>query len=225
MPTIVQSILPQTLERHESEVLSDWVREQVSATTFRKDLISERELRERSSEFLQAFRRAFASGSKNIQSSEWTTAREILAQLSKSQAEKGFTLTQTATFVFSLKQSLFTRLRRELESNAVPLADEVWELTVVLDQLGHYTTEIHQKAREDVILRQQNDMLELSTPVLKLWDGILALPMIGTLDSSRTQVVMETLLQRIVETGSEIPIIDITGVPTVDTLVAQHLLT
>jgi rsbT co-antagonist protein RsbR len=94
----------------------------------------------------------------------------------------------------------------------------------MLDQLGLYTTEAYQKTRDEVIMRQQEEMLELSTPVVKLWDGILALPMIGTLDSSRTQIVMESLLQKIMETGSEIAIIDITGVPTVDTLVAQHLI-
>ena len=138
--------------------------------------------------------------------------------------DQGSTPSETATFVFSLKQPLFARLRRELGRDAEALADEIWRATQLLDKLGLYTTEVYQKSREEVIHRQQQEMLELSTPVVKLWDGILALPLIGTLDSARTQVVMESLLQRIVETGAAIAIIDITGVPTVDTLVAQHLL-
>jgi rsbT co-antagonist protein RsbR len=111
-----------------------------------------------------------------------------------------------------------------LKGDADSLAEETWMTTELLDKLGLYTTEVYQKAREAIITRQQEEMLELSTPVVKLWDGILALPMIGTLDSARTQIVMETLLQKIVETGSALAIIDITGVPTVDTLTAQHLL-
>jgi rsbT co-antagonist protein RsbR len=150
--------------------------------------------------------------------------RDFLGGLSRSRAAQGFTPAQTAMFVFSLKQPIFTRLRKESGKDADALANEVWGATALLDQLGLYTTEIHQKSREEIIIRQQQDMLELSTPVVKLWNGVLALPMIGTLDSARTQVVMETLLQRIVETEAEIAIIDITGVPTVDTLVAQHLL-
>lgn len=101
---------------------------------------------------------------------------------------------------------------------------ELWEITVLVDKLGLFTAERALLGREEIIKRQQAELLELSTPVVKLWDGILALPLIGTLDSSRTQVVMESLLQAIVDTGSSVAIIDITGVPTVDTLVAQHLM-
>ena len=140
-------------------------------------------------------------------------------------ALQGFTPSETATFVFSLKEPLFDAAARA-RSARMPTRSprEIWDATVLLDKLGLYTTEVFQKSREEVIARQQQEMLELSTPVVKLWDGILALPLIGTLDSARTQVVMENLLQRIVDTGAEIAIIDITGVPTVDTLVAQHLL-
>ncbi len=157
-------------------------------------------------------------------SSEWKTVRDVLAGISRSRAILGFSPSETATFIFSLKQPLFSRLRKELASNAEALNNEFWTISSLLDRLGLYTTELYQKSREEVIARQQQEMLELSTPVVKLWEGILALPMIGTLDSARTQVVMETLLQKIVETGSEVAIIDITGVPQVDTLVAQHLL-
>jgi len=150
--------------------------------------------------------------------------RDFLGDVSRSRSTLGFTPTETATFVFSLKKPVFARLRTELARDATALADETWRVSELLDRLGLYTTELYQKARESVIARQQEEMLELSTPVVKLWEGIVALPMIGTLDSNRTQVVMETLLQKIVETGSQVAIIDITGVPTVDTLVAQHLL-
>lgn len=159
-----------------------------------------------------------------MRGSAWEELRALLGAISSSRAKQGFSPSQTATFVLSLKQPLFRRLRAALGDDVTALGDEVWTATELLDQLGLYTAETFLKAREDIISRQQEEMLELSTPVVKLWDGVLALPMIGTLDSARTQVVMETLLQRIVETGAEVAIIDITGVPTVDTLVAQHLL-
>jgi rsbT co-antagonist protein RsbR len=126
--------------------------------------------------------------------------------------------------VFSLKQPLYSRLREAFDSQPAELAETSWAVNMLLDSLGLYTTEVFQRSREAIILRQQEELLELSTPVVQLWEGILALPLIGTLDSARTQVVMESLLQKIVETGAAIAIIDITGVPTVDTLVAQHLL-
>jgi len=158
------------------------------------------------------------------QSARWAGVRDLIADLSRSRGHQGFSPSETAGFVFTLKRPLFDRLRTELAGDAEGLARETWMATELLDRLGLLSTEFHQKAREGVIARQQQEMMELSTPVVKLWDGILALPMIGTLDSARTQVVMETLLQRIVETGSGVAIIDITGVPTVDTLKAQHLL-
>ena len=149
---------------------------------------------------------------------------DFLVSLSRSRVQQGFSSAETATFIFSFKQPLFTVLRTEAGGDANFLAAEIWTATKLLDELGLLTVKAFQRAREDVINRQQQEMLELSTPVVKLWDGILALPMIGTLDSARTQIVMESLLHKIVETGSETAIIDITGVPTVDTLVAQHLL-
>ncbi|HEX6971840.1 MAG TPA: STAS domain-containing protein, partial [Limnochordia bacterium] len=154
----------------------------------------------------------------------WASVRDFLGEFSRTGARQGFSPAETATFVFSLKLPLFSRLRQEYGTDAAGLAAEVWVGTELLDKLGLYTTEVFTKTREDVIVRQQQELMELSTPVVKLWDGILALPLIGSLDSARTQVVMENLLQQILATGSEIAIIDITGVPTVDTLVAQHLL-
>ena len=153
----------------------------------------------------------------------WKPVEDLLTAIAKSRALQGFTPSETATFVFSLKQPLFDLLQAKL-TDAKELVQEIWNLTVLLDKLGLYITEAHQQVREEIISRQQQELLELSTPVVQLFDNILALPLIGTLDSQRTQIVMENLLQRIVETGALIAIIDITGVPTVDTLVAQHLL-
>jgi rsbT co-antagonist protein RsbR len=216
--------LADIVKAHESEVLADWIGRQLESVATRRDLISEDDLRRQSREFLRAFVEAIMKGGlQQLQGTCWATVREQLAQLSRSRAEQGFSPSETATFVFSLKQPLFDHLRESI-SDPTELADEMWAATVALDALGLYTTETFQRSREEMIRRQQQEMLELSTPVVTLWQGILALPLIGTLDSARTQVVMESLLQRIVETGSLIAILDITGVPTVDTLVAQHLL-
>jgi rsbT co-antagonist protein RsbR len=215
--------LPRILERHGDALLTDWIREQMHSSS-RTGAIKEGELREQCAEFLRLFRDATAKGSVDMSRPEYAPLRDLLANVSGSRGAQGFSPSETAKFVFSFKRPLFMRLREELVRDPVALADETWAVTELLDELGLHTTEVYQKAREAVIIRQQEEMLELSTPVVKLWDGILALPMIGTLDSNRTQVVMETLLEKIVETGSEVAIIDITGVPTVDTLVAQHLM-
>jgi rsbT co-antagonist protein RsbR len=213
------------LQDHEEELLEDWIQEQLASNTRRPDLISDFELRQQSAEFLRAFRQASQGSNLNdIRNPQWDHVREILTELSRSRAQQGFTASETATFVFSLKQPLFARLRQEVEKNADTLAEENWAATVLLDHLGLFTIEVYQQSREAVIARQQQELMEQSTPVVKLWEGILALPLIGTLDSARTQVVMESLLQQIVESEATIAIIDITGVPTVDTLVAQHLL-
>lgn len=214
--------LPELLEEYHADLLDEWMRAQLAALS-RRDLIKEPELREHCKRFLALMTDAAQSGS-DVQAPEWRPVRDFLGEISRTRGTLGFSPSETATFVFSLKEPWFARLRREFGSDAAALADEYWSSTVLLDKLGLYTTEVYQKGREEVIRRQQQDMIELSTPVVTLWPGILALPLIGTLDSARTQVVMESLLNRIVETESEIAIIDITGVPTVDTLVAQHLL-
>jgi rsbT co-antagonist protein RsbR len=148
----------------------------------------------------------------------------LLEDLSRDRAVQGFSPTETATFIFSLKEPLFALLREELRDDPERLVRETWTTSRLIDSLGLYTIECYARTREEVIRRQQQELLELSTPVVELWEGILALPLIGTLDSARTQIVMESLLQHIVDSGAEIAIIDITGVPTVDTLVAQHLI-
>jgi rsbT co-antagonist protein RsbR len=221
-----KSRIHEIISRRESDLLADWMREQLSATTLRGDLMKESELREQSRQFLKLLVRATAQGASldDIKASAWEETREFLSGVSRTRARQGFSPSETAIFIFSLKQPLFALLRHELEGDPGKPAEELWVATTLLDKLGLYTTEAYQKAREEVIMRQQQELLELSTPVVVLWEGILALPLIGTLDSARTQVVMESLLQKIVETGAGIAIIDITGVPTVDTLVAQHLL-
>jgi rsbT co-antagonist protein RsbR len=217
--------LNEMLRKHRTEILSDWIDEQSAPGVIREDLIRRTELRDQCEEFLQLVINALESDDRaNIRGDAFEPVRDFLIRLSRARSERGFSPSETASFVFSLKRPLFTRLRKDFDKDQKKLLLEIWSATQLLDSLGLVTMEAYQKAREEVIARQQSELLELSTPVVKLWDGILALPMIGTLDSNRTQVVMETLLQRIVETGSQIAIIDITGVPTVDTLVAQHLM-
>jgi rsbT co-antagonist protein RsbR len=216
------SRLPEIARSHEQQLLTDWMRAQLQSTATRRDLMNEAELEQQSREFLRAFTAAAAT-STNPGDSAWGGVKDHLARISNSRARQGFSSSETATFVFSIKEPLFS-LIRSTQTDAEIVARETWTATKLLDALGLYTTEVYQRSREEVIARQQQEMLELSTPVVTLWDGVLALPLIGTLDSARTQVVMESLLQRIVDTGSLIAILDITGVPTVDTLVAQHLL-
>ena len=212
------------ISKHEGEILGEWVREQSSGQA-RRDPIQETETRRVSKEFLSTVVAALGAGaSVTLEGPAWDRAREILGELSTSRASQGFTPTETAMFVFSLKQPVFKRVNSELSRDASALGAELWAATTLFDRLGLYTMEAYQRTRESVIQRQQRELLELSTPVVELWENVLALPLIGTLDSGRTQVVMQNLLEKIVSSGASIAIIDITGVPTVDTLVAQHLM-
>ena len=220
------SVLSDLLTKYESEMLARWMQVQLSAATLRRDLMRDEELREQSRQFLRLFSEALRreGAALDPSSKSWDGVRSLLDEVSRDRAQAGFSPSETATFVFSLKEPVFEKLREMHGRDGEALGEGIWRATVLLDQLGLYTTEVHQKNREEVIGRQQQEMLELSTPVVQLWEGIVALPLIGTLDSARTQVVMESLLQTIVDTRAGIAIIDITGVPTVDTLVAQHLL-
>jgi rsbT co-antagonist protein RsbR len=219
------SKLPEILHTSEAEILAQWVKFQLAAGKHRGDLIKDSELREQSAEFLRLVQRGSQTGDFNIQDGgAWADTRDMLESLSRTRAKQGFSPAETASFVFSLKEVVFDRIRQEMGNDPAAMVQEIATLTNLLDGLGLMTTVMYQKGREEVIARQQQELMELSTPVVTLWEGILALPLIGTLDSARTQVVMENLLQRIVETGASIAILDITGVPTVDTLVAQHLL-
>ena len=218
-----QSKVAQLLRKHERDVLQQWLSYQISATTMRPDLVKESDLREQSRKFLQLFIDLVQHNGDDQNTEEWKSVKDLLADLSRSRAAQGFSPSETATFVFSLKQPMFEMLRRGL-SDVEELVREMWLTNGLLDKLGLYTVEVYLQSRESIISRQQQELMELSTPVVQLWDNVVALPLIGTLDSERTQVVMENLLEKVVETGASIAIIDITGVPTVDTLVAQHLL-
>ncbi len=220
-----ESRIPAILERHEGELVNGWLTVLRSSLSRRSGSAAGQQLEENVRTFLTSLRRALATGNfTDLSRPEWAGLTELLTSLSRQGAEDGFTPVETAMFVFSFKQPLFERIRTEFANDASALADETWRATVLIDRLGLQTTEAFQKSRENVIRRQQQDLLEISTPVVRLWDGILALPLIGTLDSARTQIVMQNLLEAIVSHGAAFAIIDITGVPTVDTLVAQHLL-
>ena len=215
---------PSLINKHKKSILADWMALQLAAYTMRMDLISEKELQQESSEFLELLNRAIQNDNfTQIEAEEYTPLREFLRRLSTKRALKGFSPTETATFVMSLKEPLYKIFKEEKE-NDPDYIEEIWEMTSLLDQLALYTASSYHESREGVIARQQQELLELSTPVAKLWEGIIMLPLIGTLDSERTQQVMESLLQKIVETGSSVAIIDITGIPMVDTMVAQHLI-
>jgi rsbT co-antagonist protein RsbR len=215
--------LADIIGKQESNILAGWINEQLA--TARQGVISEVELKEASRAFLSQFSRA-ASGdfSERLEGPAWDTVRLHLDSLSRERVIQGFSASETASFIFSLKKPLFDALQNAYGSDARRLGEEVWKLSQMLDSLGLVTVDSYQRERQQVIERQQQELLDLTTPVVKLWDSIVALPLIGTLDSERTQVVMEGLLNAIVENEAAIAIIDITGVPTVDTLVAQHLL-
>lgn len=213
------------IRAHEEQVLASWLADLLRIGQGQDTRITQRELEVQVRDFWRLFLAGMtARDTSNLQDGQWQDIRHFLEDLSRDRVLRGFSSAETATFIFSLKRPLFELVQQGFADSPKDLGEQMWALSELLDLLGLHTVKAFQKTREDVIQRQQEEMLELSTPVVKLWEGVLALPMIGTLDSQRTQVVMESLLQRIVETGSEIAIIDITGVPTVDTLVAQHLL-
>jgi rsbT co-antagonist protein RsbR len=221
---MADATMSNVLKKSGKEIQSAWARDLASGQTS-KGRISAVELDQQSGEFIKLLATVseHARGG-DISGSEFKPIRDFLDGISRSRVLQGFGSEETASFIFSLKKPFFAALRADAGKDVDALADQVWRATELLDALGLHTVKAFQKAREEIINRQQREMLELSTPVVKLWEGILALPMIGTLDSARTQVVMENLLQKVVETGAQIAILDITGVPTVDTLVAQHLL-
>ncbi len=219
----LQNSTLEVIKSNQSQLLNEWIKGQEANGATRN--LKEDELKQQTADFLQLLIKAMEGDSgNNLAAANWDATRQYLEKLSSSRAQLGHDSHQTAYFIFALKGPLFKLLQSRYSDEPALLAEQQWDVSELLDAMGMHTVRAFQKSREAVIKRQQEELLELSTPVVKLWDGVLALPMIGTLDSQRTQVVMESLLQRIVDTGSEIAIIDITGVPTVDTLVAQHLL-
>lgn len=224
MTTQANNVLSDILNKHQEKLINSWFEAMIGKLS-RRDKALEGELKRDGAQFLEALSKAAATGgSFDFRSPVWNETKQLLSQLSQLRLRQGFTPMETALFVFALKTPLFALIREELASQPLVAIDETARTGELFDSLGLYTMEEYQKSREMVISRQQQELLELSTPVVQLWHNVLALPLIGTLDSARTQIVMENLLQKIIETGASIAIIDITGVPTVDTLVAQHLL-
>jgi rsbT co-antagonist protein RsbR len=215
----------QLLSQHEQQIIDDWLQE-AGASSSRITDAGRRSMRAEAQDLLHGVRDALQAGAdaEAFQAGPWSGLRQTLEGLSRSRAAAGQSAGDTSVFVLAFKRPLFALVQRQFAGDADTQMATVWTVSALVDRMAQWTIATYQQTREDIIKRQQQDLLELSTPVIKLFDGVLAVPMIGTLDSSRTQVVMETLLERIVETGSRLAIIDITGVPTVDTLVAQHLL-
>jgi rsbT co-antagonist protein RsbR len=214
----------QVIQENQASLLDQWLHS-IKNNVRRNDLMDEREFKSQASEVLATLGAAPAdSPLDNLKSPAWQPLKELLGSLSTSRAVQGFTPSETASFVLSLKAPIFNLLREKTGSEADRFFANILKIDDFIDKLALHTTDSYILGRDQVISRQQEEMLELSTPVVTLWDGIVALPLIGTLDSARTQVVMESLLQAIVQTNSRFAIIDITGVPTVDTLTAQHLL-
>ena len=213
------------LQKKKKQIMEDWMTNQLSDAGLRDDLMSNEDLREQSDELLDTFLKVLTE--KNLgdaESSDFEPVLEILAGISMSRARQGFSPRETGVYVFSLKEALIRALHTELKEDTASLLDAVVRMNRLMDAMSLATFETFIKGREEIILRQTDEIAEISTPVIRVWDGILALPIIGTLDSSRTQVVMENLLQEIVNSGSTIAILDISGVPAVDSLVAQHLI-
>ena len=215
--------LAEVLVRREAEITNQWLELQAAG---RKSSAGEsQDITQKSRALMRALADAMQKDETgNIDSPAWLPLKELLTEFSEARSKAGYSSSETAYFVFSLKQPIFSALHQEFGNDGQLVADVTWQATELLDNLGMLTVEVFQKTREDIIGRQQEELLELSTPVVRLWDNILALPLIGTLDSARTQIVMQNLLEAIVQTRSDYAIIDITGVPLVDTLVAQHLL-
>lgn len=224
MTTPANNVLSDILNKHQETLINKWFEAMIGKLS-RRDKALEGELKRDGAQFLEALSKATTNGgSFDFKSPVWNDTKQLLSQISQLRLRQGFTPMETALFVFALKAPLFALIRDELASQPLVAIDETAKTGELFDSLGLFTMEEYQKSREMVISRQQQELLELSTPVVQLWHNVLALPLIGTLDSARTQIVMENLLQKIIETGASIAIIDITGVPTVDTLVAQHLL-
>jgi rsbT co-antagonist protein RsbR len=213
------------LQRKKKFILEEWMKNQLADESLREDLMSNEDLREQSDELLDGLLKALnETNIGNSASPDFENVLEILSGISITRARQGFTPKETGLYVLSLKEALLQTLQNEIKDNAEALYDSTIKVNKLIDGFSMTTFETYIKGREEVILRQTDEITEISTPVIRVWDGILALPIIGTLDSARTQVVMENLLQEIVATGSGIAILDISGVPAVDSLVAQHLI-
>ena len=213
------------IRKEKDTILTNWLSSLLKSSDLRQELISEKELKQEAVEFLDLFCKAIESGEiDDLSKPMWQNMLSFLTELSATRVEKGFNSTETALFVISLKQQIIKIFEKEFGEEGIKLIDRILTFSRIIDRLGLKTVEAYIQTREEIIKRQQAELMELSTPVIRVWEGVLALPLIGTLDSVRTQTAMESLLNEIVESSADIVIIDITGVPTVDTLVAQHLI-
>ncbi|HEX8747489.1 MAG TPA: STAS domain-containing protein [Pyrinomonadaceae bacterium] len=212
------------VKRHD-EIINRWIRDRLESGEFRDELIPKKELRRQSEQVVDMLARSIRdSGGDEFNSAAFDEMRAFLNEISHARAVKGYTPLENATYILSLRNTILPLLTEELEGNMDALLREMNFFTRLLDRMGLVMVENYIRSREEVIHQQREDMMELSTPVIKVWDKILTLPIIGTLDSRRAQMMMEALLQKIVETSSTIAILDITGVKTMDTLVANHLI-
>ncbi|HEY0667769.1 MAG TPA: STAS domain-containing protein [Sphingobacteriaceae bacterium] len=221
----MESNIPKLLQKKRKIIIELWIKNQLSESGLREDLISNEEIRQQSEELVDSFVTSLTQGNINdVNSSDFDAVIEILSGISITRARQGFSPRETGSFIFGLKEALLQLLQQEIKDDQEALFQATIKINRLIDYFSVITFETFIKGREEVILRQMDEIAEISTPVIRVWDGILAMPIIGTLDSSRNQVVMENLLQEIVETGSSIAILDISGVPAVDSLVAQHLI-
>ena len=228
MPQSATANILTVLDTDFKGIIEEWLGTQVKEGVKRSDLFSDAESRNQNRELLKAFSKGVHDGISgedfDFDDTQWDDLRAVLADVSRERVNRGVTPTEMATFVLALKAPLFKRLEAMQDSEHGVLIRDVMLVTRLVDAFAIYTNEIFILEREQIIDRQRQEMLELSTPVVELWDRVLTLPLIGTLDSARAQEVMENLLQTILERQAEVVIMDITGVGTVDTQVAQHLL-
>ena len=213
------------LSKKKKQVLEQWMKNQLADESLREDLMSNEDLRQQSEELLDSLLAMLNDQNlAHTQAQDFEPVVEILSGISISRARQGYSPRETGVYIFSLKDALLQILQEEIKDDPVALYNVSMQVSKLIDSFGVTTFETFIKGREEVILRQTDEIAEISTPVIRVWDGILALPIIGTLDSARTQIVMESLLQEIVTSGSTIAILDISGVPAVDSLVAQHII-
>ncbi|MCO8268997.1 STAS domain-containing protein [Actinoplanes sp. TRM 88003] len=208
------------LEDHQEALVTVWT-ERVASTL--RGRLSQAELQRQNTELRRGFQQALAGAAQDLSGESAAELRAQLSELSSTRARQGFSATETAVSIFAFKEAVLATLDAQDSTNASTLRDYV-ALSALVDEAALFTFDSYVRVREELIADQTEQLLELSTPVVKLWEGVVAVPLVGTLDSARAQVVMERLLQTLVDTSSPYAIIDITGVPAVDTQVAQHIL-
>ncbi|APG48972.1 STAS domain-containing protein [Phaeobacter porticola] len=216
------------LQNDFEEIVDAWISTQSDEGVQRTDLFSHKEGREQTSALVRALVTGIEKGATgdrfDLASDAWSELRNVLVDVTQERSERGVTPSDMASFVLALKAPVFYRLKDRLAKYPANLVEEIWLFTRVVDAFAVYCTEVFIAERDRIIEQQRDQMQELSTPVVELWDKVLTLPLIGTMDSARAQEVMENLLETILQRQAEVVIVDLTGVQTVDTQVAQHML-